>query len=344
MSVTEEKAKYKVVVQKPPAAFTRIYEAARQMEREALDPIGAEIVAVEASSEEEFIEAARDADAIIGGGRRITRNVIQSLQKCRIISGGGVGFDYVDVEAATEHGIVVTNVPDVFIEEVADHTMTLLLACWRRLTLQDRIVRTSRWGEGRLMLSQIPRLRGQTLGFVSFGNIPRLVSRRAKPFGFRILAYDPYIHETVMGDYDVEPVTDLLELLEQADFVSMHVPFSPGTHHMFGEEQFRSMKPTAVFINTGRGSTVDEQALVKALREGWIAFAGLDVFEKEPVDADNPLLQMDNVIVTAHVASASSRMMPEARRRVGREIAQVLQGRRPMSPVNPQVVARLGLR
>ena len=340
--MTEGKAKYKIVVQKPPAALARAYGLG-EMERKALDSIGAELVAVDASTEEEFIEGAKDADAIIGGGRRLTRNIIQSLEKCKVISGGGVGFDYVDVAAATEHGIVVTNVPDVFIEEVADHAMTLLLACWRRLTLQDRFVREGRWREGRPMLSQIPRLRGQTLGFVSFGNIPRLVSRRAKPFGFRILAYDPYIRETVMGEYDVEPITELSELAERADFVSMHVPFSPGTRHLFGEEQFRRMKPTAVFINTGRGGTVDEQALIKALQEGWIAFAGLDVFEKEPVDADNPLLQMDNVIVTPHVASASSRMMPEARRRVGREIAQVLQGRRPMSPVNPQVLSKLGL-
>jgi D-3-phosphoglycerate dehydrogenase len=336
-------AKYKVVVQKLPAAFVRIYGAAREMEREALEPIGAEIVEVEASTEEEFIEAARDADAIIGGGRRITPNVIRSLEKCRIIADSGVGFDYVDVPAATEKGIVVTNVPDVFIEEVADHAMTLLLACWRRLTLQDRIVREGHWPEGRAMLSGFPRLRGQTLGLISFGNIPRLVSRRARPFGLNILAYDPYIHEHFMNQYEVEPVTDLMELLERSDFVSMHVPLSPATRGILSEEHFRRMKPTAIFVNTGRGPTVDEKALIKALQEKWIAFAGLDVFEKEPVDADNPLLKMDNVILTAHVASASSRMMPEARRRVGREIAQVLQGRRPMSPVNPQVLGRLGL-
>ena len=141
-----------------------------------------------------------------------------------------------------------------------------------------------------------------------------------------------------MQQYEVGVAGSLPELLQAADFVSMHVPLSPATQAMFTEPHFRAMKPTAIFLNTGRGPTVDETALIKALQEGWIAGAGLDVFEQEPVGTDNPLLKMDNVILTAHVASASSRMMPEARRRAGREIAAVLQGRRPLSPVNPQVL------
>ncbi|MGQ4809791.1 Hydroxypyruvate reductase [Candidatus Entotheonellaceae bacterium PAL068K] len=331
-------AQYKVVAGKTSGALAQLRGANYEMEREALDPIGAEVVVVDASNEDDLIAQAQDADAIIGQGLRLTPKVIAALEKCKIISGSGVGFDYVDLLAASQAGIVVTNVPDVFIEEVADHAMTLLLACWRRLIEQDRIVRQGRWPEGRLELSKHARLQGQTLGFISFGNIPRLITKRARAFGLRAMAYDPYIHEHVMHQYDVESITDLQDLLQRSDFVSMHVPLSPATRGMVSETHFRAMKPSAIFLNTGRGPTVDENALITALQQGWIAYAGLDVFETEPVDPDNPLLKLDNIIVSAHVASASARMMPEACRRVGREIAAVLQGRRPLSPVNPQVL------
>lgn len=331
-------AKFKVVVGKTSGPLSQLGGSNYEMEREALDPIGAEIVVLDISGEDDFIEQAKDADAIIGRGLQLTPKMIAGLEKCKVISGFGVGFDYVDVPAATKAGIVVTNVPDVFIEEVADHAMTLLLACWRRLIEQDRIVREGRWPEGRLELSKHGRLQGQTLGFISFGNIPRLVAKRARAFGLKLMAYDPFIHEHHMHQNDVESVTGLGELLERADFVSMHAPLLPDTKHMLSGEQFRAMKSSAIFINTGRGPTVDEKALIQALQEGQISYAGLDVFEVEPLPADSPLLKMDNVIVSAHVASASSRMMPEARRRAGREIATVLLGRRPLSAVNPQVL------
>ncbi len=330
-------AKFKVVAGKVTGPYEKIING-YDLEREALDSIGAEVVMVDASNEDEVMKQLKDADGIIGGRMRLTPNILGSTEKCKVISGGGVGFDYVDVPAATKAGIVVTNVPDTFIEEVADHAMTLLLASWRRLINQDRIVREGRWSEGRQELNNFPRLRGMTLGFVSFGNIPRLVCKRARAFGLNMLAHDPYIHEHVMSEYEVEPVSDIMELMKRSDFVSMHVPLSPATKGMLTEKHFKAMKPTGIFINTGRGPTVDEAALIKALQEGWIAFAGLDVFEQEPINTDNPLLKMDNVILSAHVASASSRMMPEARRRVGREIAAVLMGRRPLSPVNPQVL------
>ena len=329
--------RFKVVTGKVVGALAGLGGSHYEMEREALDPIGAELVVVESTNEDEFIAQAKDADAILGRGVRLTPRVIAALEKCKIIAGPAVGFDYVDLPAATQAGIVVTNVPDIFIEEVADHAMMLLLASWRRLIEQDRIVREGRWPEARLELSKHARLQGQTLGFISFGNIPRLITRRAKPFGLRIIAYDPYIQEHAMQQYEVESVTDLHELLQRSDFVSMHVPLSPATRGMMSEAQFRAMKPSAIFLNTGRGPTVNERALVQALQEGWIAYAGLDVFEQEPLSTDSPLVKMPNVIITAHVASASLRMMPEARRRAGREIAAVLQGRRPLSPVNPQV-------
>ena len=313
-----------------------------QGEMEALGPIGAEIVEIPPGSEEEFIRTARDADALYAKARRITKRMIDGMERCRVISLGMVGVDSVDVAAATARGIPVTNVPDTFIEEVADHALMLILATYRRLTLMDRYVREGRWAEGRPYLSQFPRLWGQTLGLIAFGHVARAVAARARPFGLRILAYDPYVDETVMTEHDVEPV-GLTDLLCRSDIVSMHAPSTADAYHLLTEEHFRLMKREALFVNTGRGPTVDEAALVKALEEGWIAGAGLDVFEQEPAMTTNPLLRMDNVILTPHVASASARMDPERRRRVGRELALVLTGRWPMACVNPTVLERSGL-
>jgi D-3-phosphoglycerate dehydrogenase len=193
------------------------------------------------------------------------------------------------------------------------------------------------------MLYQFPRLMGLTLGFVAFGHVARAVAMRARPFGVHMLAYDPYIEELVMSPYGVEPVS-LPDLLRRSDIVSMHAPATPEAEHMLTDEHFRMMKPEALFINTGRGPTVDEPALIRALKEGWIAGAGLDVLEQEPVASDNPLLKMDNVILTAHVASASARFDPARLRRVGQEIALVLGGRWPRACVNPSVLEKSGLR
>jgi D-3-phosphoglycerate dehydrogenase len=244
-----------------------------KLEMEALGPIGAEIVEIDAASEDEFAKAARDADALYAKGRRITKRIIDGLDRCKVISLGSVGVDSVDVAAATARGIPVTNVPDTFIEEVADHAMMLILATFRRLVVQDRLVREGRWREGRPMLLQIPRLMGLTLGFVAFGHVARSVAMRARAFGVHMLAYDPYVEELVMSPYGVEPVS-LPDLLRRSDIVSMHAPATPDAQHMLTDEHFRMMKPEALFINTGRGPTVDEPALIRALKEGWIAGAG----------------------------------------------------------------------
>jgi len=188
------------------------------------------------------------------------------------------------------------------------------------------------------MLSKIPRLMGQTLGLVSFGHVARAVARRAKAFGLHVIAYDPFIEELVAIEHGVEPVS-LPELLQRADIISMHAPATESANRLIREEHFRQMKKTAIYISTGRGPTTDEAALIKALDEGMIAAAGLDVLEQEPPGDNNPLLRMDNVILTAHVASASSRFDPARRRRVGQELSLVLSGKWPMSCVNPSVLA-----
>ena len=214
---------------------------------------------------------------------------------------------------------------------------------YTRLIVQDKLVRDGRWAEGRPMLSKIPRLMGQTLGLISFGHVARAVARRAKAFGLHVIAYDPFIEELVAIENGVEPVS-LPELLQRADIISMHAPATESANRLIREEHFRQMKKTAIYISTGRGPTTDEAALIKALDEGMIAAAGLDVLEQEPPGDNNPLLRMDNVILTAHVASASSRFDPARRRRVGQELSLVLSGRWPMSCVNPSVLAKSDLK
>lgn len=332
-------ARFKIVT--PAGASFSVHGGGYGYESEALEELDAEIV--EAPTEEAaFIAAARDADAVYAKGIPITKAIIDALEKCRVISLASVGVDSVDVKAATARGIPVTNVPDTFIEEVADHAMCLLLAGFRRLVEQDRMARDGRWREGRPALLKIPRLMGQTLGFISFGRVARAVARRAAPFGLRMVAYDPFVEELLLSEYGVQPAT-LSEVLTQSDFVSMHAPARPEVHHMLKERHFRQMKPSAVFVNTGRGPTVDEEALIKALQEGWIAHAALDVLETEPPSHNNPLLSMGNVTLTAHVASASARFDEARKRRAGQELSLVLSGKWPMSCVNPAVLQTTNL-
>ncbi len=333
-------AKFRIIT--PAGASFTTAGGGYDFEMEGLAGIDAEIV--EGPTDEAgFIAAARDADALYAKGIRITKPIIDSLAKCKVIALGSVGVDSVDVAAATARGIPVTNCPHTFIEEVADHAMALLLSAFRRVVEQDRMVREGRWREGRPALLQIPRLMGQTLGFIAFGHVARAVARRARGFGLNMIAYDPFIEELVMPDYGVTPAT-LEEVLTQSDFVSMHAPATPEAEGMLTEKHFRMMKKTAVFINTGRGPTVQESGLIKALTEGWIAHAALDVLEIEPPGNNNPILGMNNVTLSAHVASASARFDPARKRHVGRELGLVLSGRWPMSCVNPSVLGRSELR
>jgi D-3-phosphoglycerate dehydrogenase len=312
------------------------------LELEALAPI-AEIIEVSADTPEEFAQGVRAMDAIITSwGFRIDADLINQLEKCVVIGVGSVGVDMVDIEAATHAGIVVTNVPDVFIEEVADHAMMLLLASARRMKAMDRMSANDQWWSGRPLLNHVPRLMGQTLGLFAYGNVARCTARRAKAFGMHVIAYDPYVSELVVSEDGVEPVS-FDELLARADYLSVHAPHNEETHHSFSAVEFAQMKPTAIIVNTARGPIIDETALIQALQSEAIAGAGLDVLEQEPPALDNPLLSMENVLLSPHVASATTRMRPETRRRVGREVALVLRGRWPMSCVNPTVLPKVDL-
>lgn len=327
---------FKVVVVNAPADETFRYE------REALDPIGAEIVRRTAQNEDELCAAVADADAAILSGGRWTARVINALERCRVIAAGGIGLDGIDLDAATERGIPVCNVPDVFVDEVADQTMALLLAVNRKVVLCHNAVVAGRWREVFAELSPLDRLRENTLGLLAFGNIARATARRALAFGLRVIAYDPYLAPEQVRSHGVEPY-GLDDLLRTADIVSCHIPLTKETSHFIGEREFRLMKPSAIFINTSRGKVVDEAALIRALQEGRLRGAGLDVLEQEPCAPDNPLLRMKNVVITPHMASFSDAANVERRRRVGEEIAAVLSGRMPRNLANAAVRAHLAL-
>ncbi len=334
--------KKRVGIQLPKQARNQTVEERYSLELEALAPI-AEIIDIPADTPSEFAAGVQDMDAIITSwGLQIDSEVINNLKQCAVIGVGSVGVDMVDIAAATRAGIVVTNVPDIFIEEVADHAMGLLLDLARRTPTMVRMAKDGDWYQARPLLSKIPRLYGQTLGLFAFGNVAHCMARRAKAFGLNVIAYDPYVSELEITGAGVEPVS-FDELLARSDYLSIHSPHNDETEHAFDQAAFGRMKNTAVIINTARGPMIDERALISALQNGEIAGAGLDVLEQEPPEADNPLFLMENVVVTPHVASATTRMRPETRRRVGREVALVLRGKWPMSCVNPTVLPKVAL-
>lgn len=335
-------SKKRVGIQLPKQAQQQTVQERYALELEALGPI-AEIVEIRADTAAQFAAGVEQVDAVITTwGLRVDRQVIESMKRCVVIGVGSIGVDMVDVEAATEAGIVVTNVPDVFIEEVADFAMMLLLSVSRLTPTMTRMARDGEWYQARPLLSRIPRILGQTLGLLAFGSVARCTARRAQAFGLRVIAHDPYVSELELTAAGVEPV-GFSDLLARSDFLSIHTPLNDETRHLIDAAALGKMKRTAVIVNTARGPVIDEQALADALREGLIAGAGLDVLEQEPPAPDNPLLRMENVIVTPHVASASTRMRPETRRRAAREVALVLKGRWPMSCVNPSVLPRTRL-
>jgi D-3-phosphoglycerate dehydrogenase len=241
----------------------------------------------------------------------------------------------VDVKAATKKGIPVANVPDYCIDEVADHTMALVLCTARKVIPAREQTKSGQWDLKQFF--PIPALKDSTLGLIGFGRVPRAVAKRAKCFGLNVQTTDPFISAEVAAEHGVK-LASLEELLSSSDFVSVHLPLSEETRGMFSAQEFAMMKPSAVFINTSRGPVVNEDALREALQSGKIAFAALDVLKAEPPLSDNPLLRMDNVIVTPHIAWYSERSIIELGIHAGEEIVRVLKGYRPKSLVNPDVL------
>lgn len=289
------------------------------------------------ATEDELIERARDASALVVTSSPVGRKAMTALGNLGIVVRTGVGYDIIDVPAATEMGIVVVNIPDIWVREVANHTMALLLAWNRKIITLDRNVRAGNWGSG-IPGAWTGSLHGETVGIVGLGNIGSAFARRVAAFETKVIAHDPYVDDAHFKALGVERVS-LETLAEQADYVSVHTLLNAETRHLINASFFRRMKPTAMLINTARGPVVDERALAQALTEKRLACAALDVWEKEPVAADNPLLGMDNVIATPHAAFFSSPAVARVPRRCGEEVARFLSGQRPLNVVNPEVYA-----
>jgi D-3-phosphoglycerate dehydrogenase / 2-oxoglutarate reductase len=300
------------------------------IEQDLLGAIGATMVLLQTTSEGDLVDAAADADALLVCYAPITARVIDRMRRCRIIARYGIGVDNVDLEAASAKGIVVTNVPDYCVDEVSDHALALLLACARRVALLAGRVGAGRWEAKDA--APIHHLRGQVLGLVGFGKIPRRFAEKARPLGLDLIAFDPYVSAQEMGAHGVRKVA-LDTLLAGSDFVSVHRADRRGPTP--GHER------TAYLINTARGPLVVESALVRALQSGWIAGAALDVIEHEPPAPDHPLRRLENAILTPHVAFYSEESVQELQRKVAEEVVRALSGQPPRSPVNvPRAPAR----
>lgn len=283
------------------------------------------------------------ADAVINQFVEVDADLIEAMPRCLLIVRYGVGYDSIDVGAATQAGICVANVPDYGTQEVALHAISLLLAVHRRLLQYDTELRQGRWLKGPQAVPPIPRLKGLTLGLVGLGRIGRAVAAYAESFGLHRLTYDPYISRSAAMEVSAVLV-DYATLLRQSDFVTFHTPLSQETRHLLGEAEIELMKPTAVVINTSRGAVVDTLALARALHARRLAGAGIDVFEQEPLKPNHPLRTAPNTILTPHVAWYSEESTLALKRRVAEEVARVAQGEWPRSLVNPEVRAAARLR
>jgi D-3-phosphoglycerate dehydrogenase len=295
-------------------------------ERIALEGVGARHVVIERThGDDDLLEQAGDADGLIIVQSPVSRQAMEKMDRLKVVLRTGVGTDVIDVEAATEMGIAVVNIPDLWIREVANHAMALLLASNRRLLLHDSAVRSGSWTP---TASPVGSIHGETVGILGLGRIGSAFSARASAFEMEVIAYDPYVPADVFTQAGAESVT-FDELLRRSDYISIHTPRTDETIQI---------------IDTSRGPVVDQVALASALSEGWIAGAGIDVFEIEPPDENDPLLKMDNVIVTPHSAFYSDAAVQQVSARCGEEIARVLTGRMPMNLYNPAVLEKLPLK
>jgi len=307
------------------------------IEREIVERAGMELAAAQCKSEADIIEAASDADAVLIQYAEMSESVIEALPRLKVISRYGTGVDTVDVDAATSHGVQVTNAPnDWCADEVADHAVALLLALIRKVARYDRMTRQGiwHWNSGR----PIHRISSQILGLLSFGAISQRVAQRMAGFGANICAHDPFQPDDELRRQGVIPVS-FEELIERSDYLVIQAPLTYQTRGLFGEQVLRRMKPTALLVNTARGPIVQDDALYRALTEGWIAGAGLDDLEEEPAKQrawkpNNPLFGLDNVLISPHAAYYSEESIALIRQIAASEAVRVLDGEAPRYPVN----------
>lgn len=304
-------------------------------EKEVLDVEGIDLVVKQCKTEEDVIEACKDADGIVNLYAPISANVIGKLDKCKVIMRYGVGVNTIDLNAATEKGICVGNVPDYGLDEVSDHALAHMLNLIRKISSANEIVKNGTWDVN--LLKPISRLNTLTIGLVGFGNIPRRLAEKVQALRMNVIVSDPFISGEVATEHNVTLVT-LEELCEQADVISVHAPLTPATKGMIGKEQFGKMKKGVFLINTARGPVVDEEALIEALENNTVGGVGLDVIENEPIAKEHPFLSMGNVFLTPHMAGYSEESATELRTKTVLGITDVLlYGQHPKYLVNKKV-------
>jgi D-3-phosphoglycerate dehydrogenase len=305
------------------------------VEAAVLAAVDARLVVSATGAEDDLVRLAPEADAILTCFAQVTPAVIRAAPKLQVVGRYGVGVDNIAVETATDLGVVVANVPVYCVDEVAEHVLALYLSLARRITRYDRQIRIGNWSIETGM--PIHRITGSTLGIVGFGRIGRAVAERALGLGIRVLAYDPMLDPQASTPPGVT-VVDLDTLLGRADAVTLHTPLTPETHHLINEQRLTLMKPGAFLLNASRGGVIDLDALEAALRVGTIAGAGLDVFEPERLPEGHPLLQLESVVATPHVAFYSEESISDLERLAAGNVAVVLAGGLPQTAVNPSVL------
>ncbi|MBQ9685347.1 MAG: C-terminal binding protein [Oscillospiraceae bacterium] len=316
-------AKYKVVI-------TDEWSESYDIEREVLRRVDAELVVCRTRSEDEVIAACRDADGLLVPLTDINAQVVAGLERCRVVSRYGVGYDNVDVDACTKRGIWVSNVPGYCADDVAEHALALLFSCLRKTALRDRLIRQGSWN---LSAAGSFRLAGKTVGLIGGGGIARALMKKMGGFDVRLLVYSPHVPQEMLDEYGARKVS-LEELLRESDVVSLHVPANDKNRGIINAETLALMKPGAILINTARGALVDDAALIAALQSGTIAFAGLDTHNFEPLPKDSPYFGLDNVVLTDHTAYNTPEAVKELKRRAAENVAAVLEGKAPNTPVN----------
>ena len=312
-----------------------------EIERAILAEVGAEVVVAPNGTPEEIVALAADVDAILTCWKQVPPAALDAAARCRIISRYGIGLDNIPVAHATSLGMVVTNVPDFCLDEVAEHTLALLLTCARRVVPQAAATRQGEWHQG--LARGMARVRGQTLGLIGYGNIAQAVAERARALGLQIIAYTPRLAPDALEPWG-RATNHLDELLAVADYVSLHLPLTDQTRALVDANALAQMKPTAYLINTSRGAIIDEAALLAALAQGQIAGAALDVMDGEPPRADHPLLQHPRVIATPHVAFYSEEAIVDLETKAARHVAQALRGDVPDRVVNAEVLGQANCR
>ena len=307
------------------------------LDEELIRKNGGDVRYSRAADDGERIRIASSADVIVLGGARLSREILTALPDLKGIVRLGIGVDNIDLEAATELGVVVGNVPDFCSDEVAEHTIGLILAVGRKIVLADRKSRRGDWVPGMdAILRPIRRLKGQTIGLIGLGKIGRCAAVKAQGLGLKVIAYDPYANAEAAKAAGVT-LMSLEELLPQADILSLHVPDTPQTRGLINAHTLALLKPQTILVNVARGPVVDEVALAAALSSGHLAGAGLDVLQQEPIQLPHPLTEFENVVFTCHYASLSVESYAIMRQQTSEQAVQIIHGEYPMNLVNTKV-------